>query len=267
MLYAKKETLLKVENLSLKLGGKQILRDVNFEIKDIVRPEIVQGQIVSLIGKSGAGKSTLFNLISGILKPDTGKILAGEHLEPVKIGDMGIVYQNYYVYGWRKVKTVFAIAAAKNPAIKSDDLDHAIASIANDFNIAEHLDKFPKELSGGQQQRVAIAEQILGGSEFLLLDEPFSGLDIIMIDKVVDMLLKASCVDELKTLIIVSHDLINTVAISDTVFVIAPADGKPGGTIVKEIDLIERDLAWHKDVKDMPRFVETIKELKSILEK
>jgi ABC-type nitrate/sulfonate/bicarbonate transport system ATPase subunit len=265
MLYAKKETLLKVENVSLKLGGKQILRDVNFHIEDIVRPDMIQGQIIALIGQSGAGKSTLFSLLAGLRKPDTGSILAGDKQLPVKIGDMGVVYQDYWIYDWRKVRSILTMAALKNPLNKKTDIGTVVTALAEEFSLSDHLEKFPKELSGGQKQRVSIAEQILVGSEFLLLDEPFSGLDIISIDKVIRMLVKASCVDEKKTLVIVSHDLSNAVAISDTVYVLAKADQKEGGTIVKTIDLIERDLAWHDDVKEMPKFKETIKEIKSLL--
>lgn len=265
MVYEKKDTLLKVSNVSKHYGNKSILRDISFEIKDIVRPYCVTGQIVALVGQSGAGKSTLFNILAGILQPDTGTVLQGAASCPVQIGDMGVVYQNYYLYGWRKVKTLLKFAAQKNPSLANTDIKDAIEGISNDFNFIEHLDKFPSQLSGGQQQRVAIAEQILCGSEFLLLDEPFSGLDMIMIDKVMNILLKVSSYDELKTLIIVSHDLPNTIAISDTVYILAKQEGKEGATITKEIDLIERGLAWHQNVKDLPQFVETLKEIKAAL--
>lgn len=264
MVYEKKETLLEVKGVSKKYGDKQILRDINFQIKDIVRPYCVTGQVVALIGQSGSGKSTLLNILNGILTPDTGTITQIKE-QPVKVGDMGVVYQNYLLYGWRKVKTILKFAAQKNDTLASTDIKDSVLGIAADFNISEHLDKFPCQLSGGQQQRVAIAEQILCGSEFLLLDEPFSGLDLIMIDKVLNILTKVSSYDELKTLIIVSHDLPNTIAIADTVYVLAKKPDKEGATITKEIDLIERGLAWHKDVKDQPQFIETLKEIKSLL--
>jgi ABC-type nitrate/sulfonate/bicarbonate transport system ATPase subunit len=265
MNYERKETLLKVLNVSKSYGNKSILRDINFEIKDIVRPYCVTGQVVALVGQSGSGKSTLFNIMAGILDPDTGTVLEGQKQIPVCIGDMGVVYQNYYLYGWRKVKTLLKFAAQKNPSLTSTDISDAVLGIAADFNFTDHLDKFPSQLSGGQQQRVAIAEQILCGSEFLLLDEPFSGLDMIMIDKVMNILMKVSTYDELKTLIIVSHDLPNTIAIADTVYILAKEPGKEGATITKEIDLIERGLAWHQNVKDLPQFVETLKEIKAAL--
>ena len=121
------------------------------------------------------------------------------------------------------------------------------------------------QLSGGQRQRVSIIQQLLKGSDFILLDEPFSGLDVCMLDKAVELLLQVSLSDELKTLIIVSHDIETSVAISDTVFILGNEEGKAGATIKKEIDLIERDLAWQQNIKHEKRFMETIEEIKGCL--
>lgn len=265
MLYQKNQTLLKVENVSIKLGGRQILRDINLEIKDIIRPDMVQGQIVALLGQSGVGKSTLFGLLAGLTVPDTGTIIQGLNQQAVKAGDMGVVYQNYYLFGWRKVKTLLDAAMKKNTRVKPEERKDFIAQTVSDLNLTDHLDKYVTQLSGGQQQRAAIAEQLLNGSEFLLLDEPFSGLDILTIDKVMNILIKVGNSDELKTLIIVSHDLPNTIAIADTVYVMAKVEGTEGATITKEIDLIERGLAWQKDIKERPEFISTLKEIKSLL--
>jgi ABC-type nitrate/sulfonate/bicarbonate transport system ATPase subunit len=78
-------------------------------------------------------------------------------------------------------------------------------------------------------------------------------------------LLQVSLSDELKTLIIVSHDIDTAVAISDTVYILGIEEGKPGATIKKEIDLIERGLAWQKNIKKQQEFVETIDEIKACL--
>jgi polar amino acid transport system ATP-binding protein/sulfate transport system ATP-binding protein/NitT/TauT family transport system ATP-binding protein len=86
-----------------------------------------------------------------------------------------------------------------------------------------------------------------------------------VLDKVVDLLLQVSLSDELKTLIIVSHDIDTAVAISDTVYILGIEEGKPGATIKKEIDLIERGLAWQKDIKKQQEFIDTIEEIKSYL--
>ena len=140
-----------------------------------------------------------------------------------------------------------------------------IQHYAMEFNLEEELKKYPQQLSGGQRQRASIIQQLLKGSDFLLLDEPFSGLDICVLDKVTELLLQVSVSDELKTLIIVSHDISTSVAISDTVLIMGNEAGKEGATIKKEIDLIARDLAWKKDIKKEKSFIETVEEIKACL--
>jgi ABC-type nitrate/sulfonate/bicarbonate transport system ATPase subunit len=254
---------LQAKNVGLSYDGKPILRDINFEIKNIVRPDINQGQVISLIGRSGIGKTQLFRLLSGLQRPTSGEILIHGN-QKVKAGDMGVIFQNYYLFEWRSIHTSLLLAARKNPLLKGREKE-AIKEYAADFDLAEHLQKYPQQLSGGQRQRVSIIQQLLKGSDFLLLDEPFSGLDVVVLDKVVELLLKVSVSDDLKTLIIVSHDIATSVAISDTVFILGEEKGKPGSTIVKTIDLIERELAWEEDIKSKEVFVETIREIKACL--
>lgn len=259
----KTKTLLQVENIGLQYGDKLILRDINFCIKDIVRPGMEQGQVVSLIGRSGIGKTQLFRILSGLQQPTSGHIYINQH-QQVKAGDMGVIFQHYYLFEWRTIRYSLMMAAKQNPALKGEE-KNVIEQYAAEFNLLDHLNKYPQQLSGGQRQRVSIIQQLLKGSNFLLLDEPFSGLDACMLDKVTGLLLKVSVSDELKTLIIVSHDIATAVAISDTVFILGNEPGKPGATLKKEIDLIERDLAWHEDVTSMPAFVDTVAEIKACL--
>ena len=98
-----------------------------------------------------------------------------------------------------------------------------------------------------------------------MLDEPFSGLDVCVLDKVTELLLQVSVSDELKTLIIVSHDIATSVAISDTVLILGNEHGKPGATIKQEIDLTQRDLAWKENIKQEKAFIETVEEIKTFL--
>jgi ABC-type nitrate/sulfonate/bicarbonate transport system ATPase subunit len=261
--FTKKETVLQAKNVNLSYDGKQILRDINFEIKNIIRPGMDQGQVISLIGRSGIGKTQLFRLLSGLQQPSSGEIVIHGN-KKVKAGDMGVIFQNYYLFEWRTVYTSLMLAARKNRLLKDKERE-AIMQYAENFNLADHLHKYPQQLSGGQRQRVSIIQQLLNGSDFLLLDEPFSGLDVLVLDKVVDLLLKVSVSDDLKTLIIVSHDITTSVAISDTVFILGEERGKPGSTIVKEIDLIARELAWEKDIRHQKAFADTIEEIKGCL--
>ncbi len=263
MTYTKQEILLEADDVNLSYGDKVILRDINMQIKNIVRPGVKQGQVISLIGRSGIGKTQLFKLLSGLAKPTSGNIFL-QNGKAVEAGDMGVVFQNYYLFEWRTVYQSLELALKKNKAFTGDPKTH-INKYAEHFNLGEHLQKYPKQLSGGQRQRASIIQQMLNGSDYLLLDEPFSGLDILVLDRVVDLLLDVSISDDLKTLIIVSHDIGTAVAISDTVFVLGTEEGKPGATIKKEIDLIDRDLAWKKNIRSDKVFLETLAEIKGCL--
>jgi ABC-type nitrate/sulfonate/bicarbonate transport system ATPase subunit len=259
--YTKQQTLLQATNVCLEYDHAPVLRDVNFSIRNIVRPGMQQGQVVSLLGRSGIGKTQLFRLLAGLQQPTSGSItLNGDHA--VTAGDMGVVFQDYYLFTWRTVYQSLMLAALANKALAGNEKS-SIKQWASAFEISEVLHKYPQQLSGGQRQRAAIAQQLLKGSDFLLFDEPFSGLDICVLDKVVGMMLRVSISNELKTLIIVSHDIETSVAISDTVFLLGHEKGKPGSTICKEIDLIERGLAWHPEVRHQARFRETIEEIRA----
>lgn len=101
--YTKGKLLLKATNINLKYDTRQILRDVNLEIFDIHRPDVIQGQVVSLIGRSGIGKTQLFKILAGLLQPTSGTILIGEHQKPVVAGEVGIVPQNYILFNHRTI--------------------------------------------------------------------------------------------------------------------------------------------------------------------
>ena len=276
--YSKRDVLLRVDGVNLAYDGVSILRDIHFSIRDIVRPGLQQGQVVSLVGRSGIGKTQLFRLLSGLHRPDEGTIMIRERLplekgdgsievcreRRVRPGDMGVIFQNYYQFGWRTVRQSLMLAAKRNTALKGREED-AIRQYTEQFEIKDVLHRYPAQLSGGQQQRVSIIQQLLNGSDFLLLDEPFSGLDLCVLDKVVELLLQVSLSDDLKTLIVVSHDIATAVAISDTVFILGKERGMEGSTIVREIDLMERGLAWQQDARASAVFLETVREIKECL--
>jgi len=276
--YVKKDVLLQATDVSLSYDRRCILYDIDFTIRDIVRPGLQQGQVVSLVGRSGIGKTQLFRLLSGLQRPDSGEITIRERVPSarpdgsiqvfrdriVQPGDMGVIFQNYYLFGWRTVRQSLMLAARKNKTLAGKEED-AIRQYTQQFDIADVLSRYRAQLSGGQQQRVSIIQQLLKGSDFLLLDEPFSGLDVCVLEKVVELLLQVSLSDELKTLIIVSHDIATAAAISDTVFILGKKPGHEGSTLVREIDLIERGLAWRKDVRQEKAFAETIREIKDCL--
>jgi ABC-type nitrate/sulfonate/bicarbonate transport system ATPase subunit len=258
--YEKKELLLSVKNVSLRYE-KPILNEISLDIHNITRPGMVQGQIISICGKSGCGKTSLFNLLSGYNNPDSGEIFVGIDQHKVTKGEMGVVPQDYTLFNHRTVYDNLNLALWNAKGVNKKK---TIDEYAEYFGLTGSLTKYPCDLSGGQKQRVSILQQVLAGNKFILLDEPFSGLDVIMKDKVIDILLKVANLDELNTLIVVSHDIESACAISDTVYVLSNQN-EQGSTVVKTYDLLSEDLAYQKGIKDLPRFREIINEIKSIM--
>ena len=259
--YNKEQLILSVKEVSLAYDEKKVLNNINLEIHNITRPGMIQGQIISVVGRSGCGKSSLFKLLSGYNKPSTGTIGVGVDQRPVKTGEMGVVPQDYPLFNHRTVQDNLALALS---SMKGKEKLDTIKSYTDHFELTEHLEKYPCELSGGQKQRVSILQQVLAGNKFILLDEPFSGLDTLMKDKVINLLIKVSNLDEMNTLIIVSHDIESTCAISDTVFVLADKDGN-GSTITKTYDFLKEGLAYQADIKENLKFRHIIQEIKSLI--
>ncbi|MBR5527371.1 MAG: ABC transporter ATP-binding protein [Clostridia bacterium] len=186
--------------------------------------EIPDGKLVGLLGPSGCGKSTTLNLISGLLKPTSGKIFFGDddvtELEPEKRG-VGLVFQNYALYPHLTVfqNIIFPLQNLKGAQkLTKDEMREKAYKIASLVQIDELMDRKPSELSGGQQQRVAIARALVKMPKVLLLDEPLSNLDAR---------LRLHTREEIKriqketgiTTVFVTHDQEEAMSISDMIVV------------------------------------------------
>jgi ABC-type nitrate/sulfonate/bicarbonate transport system ATPase subunit len=145
------------------------------------------------------------------------------------------------------------------------EIEQTIRQYAEEFELVEHLNKYPDQLSGGQRQRVSILQQVLTDNKFILLDEPFSGLDTLMVDKVIQLLVKVSCLNEYSTLIIVSHDIESSMAIADTVWILAKEENKEGATITKTIDLKSMGLAWDPEIRKKVEFQQLVHNVKYMI--
>lgn len=264
--YEKKETLLDIQNVSISYGDKLILRDISATIKNVVRPDMEQGQITCLLGPSGIGKSTLFKVLSGLITPDTGEVLVGATGKNVHPGDVGVVAQNYPLIEHRTIRGNL-VYAAKKAGYKGSDIKDLVEQIANEFGIVEHLNKYPIQLSGGQRQRAAIAQQLICSKHYLIMDEPFSGLDVVALSKVRQVMLEMSQRHEENTLIVITHDVTSAVSIADTIWLMGRDRDEqgtiiPGARLMEEIDLIERDICWHSDTTNRPAAIALIREIK-----
>ena len=263
-MYELKDKLLTLENLGLSLGGKTILSGVSACVRNVVRPGVLQGQVIGVLGPSGVGKTQLFRVLSGLTLPDSGRVLIGRKQEPVVRGGVGVVAQAYPLFEHYSVLQNLIVAARQHGLARSEAREQAAHMLAR-FGLQECASAYPATLSGGQRQRVAIAQQLIRPKPLLLMDEPFSGLDPAMIKKVCALLSEVSSKDEELTTVIVTHDISAALSVADTLWLLGRArstDGKSDGArIVHTVDLMERGLAWHPDVLHALEFERTKREV------
>lgn len=264
--YTRQGRLLSVTGLCLSYGNRPILRDVNLSVDDIIRPNMRQGQVVALLGPSGIGKTQLFRCIAGLQRPTLGTISVTKDLIPVQAGMVGVVAQNYPLFEHRTVLKNLVVASMLRGHSEKEATEKAMNLLAV-YSLADRKNFYPGQLSGGQRQRVAIIQQVLSSEHFLLMDEPFSGLDPIMKDTACDTILKISLLDELNTIIVVTHDIESAVTIADTVWLMGRTYDEKGvslgSSIVKQYDLVEMGLAWNENIQAMPMFHQVVTEIKN----
>jgi NitT/TauT family transport system ATP-binding protein len=266
--YELRETILKASGVSLNLGGQQILRDLNMEVKNIVRPGMTQGQVVGLLGPSGIGKTCLFRILAGLDAPDTGSVLLGEEARPVERGMVGVVAQSYPLFSHRTVMGNLLVAG-KRAGLSGAQAAEKAESLLQQFGLEDHGQKYPVQLSGGQRQRVAIAQQFMCSEHFLLMDEPFSGLDPVAVDRVTHFITEIAASHELKTFIVVTHDITAAIEVADTLWLLGrdrDEQGEiiPGARVQATYNLIERGLAWRDGITTTPEFLDLLKEIRSV---
>ena len=192
------------------------VNDFNFEIPD--------GQLIGLLGPSGCGKSTTLNMICGLEKPTSGRILFGDDdvtsFPPERRG-VGMVFQNYALYPHLTVKQniLFPLQNLKGKdKLSRFQMDERAQNAARLVQITELMDRRPSELSGGQQQRVAIARALVKMPRVLLLDEPLSNLDARLRLQTREEIRKIQRATKITT-VFVTHDQEEAMSISDMIVV------------------------------------------------
>jgi ABC-type nitrate/sulfonate/bicarbonate transport system ATPase subunit len=196
-----------MSELSISVQGVSVSYDQYLVIKNCTL-SASRGEFIAIVGKSGTGKTTLLNALAGFIRYE-GKI----SIE----GSIGFCFQNNSLFYWMTV--------AENIGFGLQGMTGAgrtgiIRGILQKIDLEEHADKYPTELSGGQMQRVALGRALACNPQVLLLDEPFSSLDIYTRDQMMDWVGKL--VAELNiTIIMVTHYLDEALVLADKVHVLS----------------------------------------------
>jgi sulfonate transport system ATP-binding protein len=193
--------------------------------------EVGPGEILAIVGGSGCGKSTMLRAISGLDTPSQGVVLLdgtpvlGPHPK------IGIIFQEPRLLPWLTVAGNVGFGIDDRP--KAEREDRVAAALAR-VGLTDKADMWPRELSGGQAQRVAIARALVPRPEVLLLDEPFSALDAFTRADLQDHLLDLWA-DSKPTLLMVTHDVEESIVMADRVMVMRPHPGRVFDEIVADL--------------------------------
>ncbi|MEM0155784.1 MAG: ABC transporter ATP-binding protein [Thermoplasmataceae archaeon] len=195
------------------------IEDISFKVR--------KNEFVSIIGPSGCGKSTLIRMILGLTKPTSGRILYGDKEEMGSDFRVSVVFQNSALFPWLDV--LDNVELALEPMIKDRSKRREIAlNNIRLVGIDGFENAYPKELSGGMKQRVAIARALSTSPDVLLLDEPFSGLDVFSAQAMREELLDLweSPVDNPNTILMVTHNVDEAVQMSDSIVILSHRPSK-----------------------------------------
>ena len=197
--------------------GIAALQDINLDIP--------AGQFVSLVGVSGCGKTTLLDILSGLLAPQTGQVLLAGQPPTAGRKDSARMFARDALLPWRTAagNVDFALATRLEDA---DQRAEQVCALLRSVGLAEFQDALPAELSQGMRQRVALARTFSLRSRFVMLDEPFGALDALTKIALQDQLIELWQQVPASTVVLVTHDLAEAVALSDRVVVLSPRPGR-----------------------------------------
>lgn len=215
--------LLEARGLSKSFGENRVLENVEITLK--------KGELVCLLGVSGAGKTTLFNILSGLMEPDSGAVLLNGENITGRPGKISYMLQKDLLLPYRTVVDNVALPLLVRGVPKKQAREQA-ASHFQKFGLQGTEKKYPKQLSGGMRQRAALLRTYLAADGVALLDEPFSALDTITKSAMHEWYLDIMREIELTTLFI-THDMDEAIKLSDRICILS---GRPG-KITREIPI------------------------------
>lgn len=214
-------TVLKAENITKIYDNEKVIEDISLELH--------KGEIVSLLGVSGVGKTTLFNILSGLLMPDSGRVWLKDEDITGKPGKVSYMLQKDLLLPHKKIIDNVSLPCTIK-GMKKKEAREKVLPLFKQFGLEGCEYKYPCQLSGGMRQRAAFLRTYMSSDGVALLDEPFSALDTLTKAAMHKWYLDVMKQIDMST-IFITHDIDEAIKLSDRIYVLS---GKPG-VIKKEL--------------------------------
>ena len=221
---------IEIKNINKSFEGRgknlSVLENINLEIND--------GELICLLGPSGCGKTTLLRLIAGLDQPTSGEIVANGEVVEKPSGDRAVIFQQYSLFPWLTVLQNVTFGLEISGGSKEENIQAAERYLKS-VGLLEFKDSYPHELSGGMKQRVAIIRSLLNHSPILLMDEPFSALDMQNRHKLQEQLIGVWQRFD-NTIVFVTHDVDEAVYLADKIVLLDKNPGKIAEVISVDLE-------------------------------
>jgi iron(III) transport system ATP-binding protein len=230
--------VIRVNDISKQFGTIQAVKGVSLSV--------ARGEILAILGPSGCGKSTLLRLIAGLERPDAGTVeLDGRmvssrtEMVPPASRQVSLIFQDLALWPHMTVRENVAFTLSSNRLSRSRKAER-VKEIFQQVHLSDLLKRYPHQLSGGERQRLAIARAIAPNPLYLLMDEPFNSLDMLLKQEMMDMTM-ALRKEYQMAIIYVSHDLEEATYLADKLVIMNRGEAVWSGTKAEITSLAKRD--------------------------
>ncbi|MBX4894487.1 ABC transporter ATP-binding protein [Rhizobium bangladeshense] len=244
--------MVSIDAVTMSFGAYVAVQDVDLSVSD--------GEFLAIVGPTGCGKSTILNAIAGLLKPASGTVsIDGQPVRGVR-NDIGYLFQQDALLPWKTAIENVELGPMFKGVGAADRREQSMRWLAK-VGLKGFEHRYPHQLSGGQRKRVQMAQALITGPKVILMDEPFSALDIHTRHLMQNELLRL-WQEERRAVVMITHDLEEAIALGDRVVVLA------AGPRSRVIDSFPVGLERPRDVAEIkldPRFLDLYRNIWSSL--